>query len=79
MLRMGCETASERIQDLFFEGRRGEAIAAVPSQFADEILLGGPKERIKERLPAWKKTPVTTLPVSAQTPETLRTIAELVR
>ena len=78
MSRMGFEAEAEKIQDLFFEGKRAEAIAAVPDQFADEISLVGPIERIRDRLQAWKQTPVTTLLVGAQKPETLRQVAELV-
>ena len=51
---------------------------AVPSAFADEISLVGPKERIAERLSLWKDSPVTTLIVGANNSSTLRTMAELV-
>ncbi len=78
MARMGFETEAEKIQNLFFEGKRAEAIAAVPDQFADEISLVGPIERIRDRLQAWQATPVTTLLVGAQNVETLRQVAELV-
>ena len=46
MSRMGFEAEAHKIQDLFFEGRRDEAIPLVPTAFADEISLVGPKERI---------------------------------
>jgi hypothetical protein len=78
MSRMGFEAEAHKIQDLFFEGKRAEAVAAVPDQFADEISLCGPVERIKERLEAWKQTPVTTLLVPGQDVSVLRTLAELV-
>ena len=78
MARMGYEEEAYRIQDLFFEGKRDEAIAAVPTAFADEISLVGPVGRIKERLEEWRKSPVTTLMVSARTPEGLRQAADLV-
>jgi hypothetical protein len=77
MSRMGFEAQAHKIQELFFEGKRAEAVAAVPDQFADEISLCGPVERIKERLEAWKQTPVTTLLVPGQDVATLRTLAEL--
>ena len=76
---MGYEEAAFRIQDLFFDGKRDEAIAAVPDAFADEISLVGPKERIAERLDAWRKTPVTTLVVGSADPEILRLMADLTR
>ena len=61
MGRMGFADEAEKIQELFMAGDRWGAVAAVPSQFADEISLVGPIERIKERLAEWKKTPVTAL------------------
>jgi F420-dependent oxidoreductase-like protein len=78
MGRMGYEKEAQKIQDLFFEGKRAEAIAAVPDAFADEISLIGPKARIKERLQAWEESAVTTLLVPGNDLDTLRTVAELV-
>lgn len=78
MSRMGFEAEAHKIQDLFFQGRRDEAMAAVPDQFADEISLVGPIERIRDRLDAWRETPITTLLVANQDPFVLRTMAELV-
>src|SRR5882762_4169594 len=54
MGRMGFAAEAQKIQDLFFAGNRGEAIAAVPDAFCDEISLVGPRERIRERLDAWR-------------------------
>jgi alkanesulfonate monooxygenase SsuD/methylene tetrahydromethanopterin reductase-like flavin-dependent oxidoreductase (luciferase family) len=78
MARMGFEEEAYRIQDLFFEGRRDEAIAAVPDAFADEISLVGPPGRIRERLEAWRSSPVTTLMVSGRDPEQLKLLRSLV-
>ncbi len=78
MARMGFEAEAAKIQDLFMEGRREEAVAAVPDEFADEISLVGPLDRIKDRLQAWKDTPVTTLLITNRDVETMRTMAELV-
>jgi len=78
MGRMGFEAEAQKIQDLFFAGDRQGAIDVVPDQFADEISLVGPIERIKDRLQAWKETPVTSLMVGGQNPDSLRKIAELV-
>jgi alkanesulfonate monooxygenase SsuD/methylene tetrahydromethanopterin reductase-like flavin-dependent oxidoreductase (luciferase family) len=79
MARMGFEEEAFKIQDLFFEGKRDEAIAMVPTEFADEISLVGPVERIRERLEAWEESPVTMLNLSARTPEDIRALAELVK
>jgi F420-dependent oxidoreductase-like protein len=79
MARMGFEEEAYKIQDLFFEGRRDEAIAAVPEEFADEISIVGPPSRIKQRLEAWRSSPVTQLLVAGRDPEQMRQIAELVK
>ena len=76
MSRMGYEAEAHKIQELFFEGKRDEAIPLVPSAFADEISLVGPKERIRERLQAWEESPVTTMIVSGDL-DTMRALAEL--
>ncbi|MDX2598981.1 LLM class F420-dependent oxidoreductase [Streptomyces caniscabiei] len=77
MARMGYEEEARHIQRLFLDGRREEAVLAVPDAFADEISLVGPRERIAERLEAWRKGPVTDLLVLAPDPHTLRVLAEL--
>ena len=59
--RMGYEEAGRRVQELFLEGRRDEAIDAVPDELADAVCLLGPIGRIRERLELWRTSPVTTL------------------
>jgi F420-dependent oxidoreductase-like protein len=78
MGRFGYEDAALKIQEAFFEGRRDEAIAMVPDDFADAISLCGPRARIKDRLQAWEESTVSTLLVYSPGVEGLRTIAELV-
>jgi F420-dependent oxidoreductase-like protein len=78
MARMGYEEAALQIQELFFAGKRDEAIAAVPEEFADEISLVGPPSRIRERLDAWRSSPVTSLMVSARSVEHVREVARVV-
>jgi hypothetical protein len=78
MERMGFEAEAQKIQELYLEGRKAEAAAVVPDAFADEISLCGPVERIRDRLDAWRETPVTTLVLANQGTDTLRTMAELV-
>ncbi|MEU3848275.1 LLM class F420-dependent oxidoreductase [Streptomyces sp. NPDC029554] len=77
MARMGYEEEARRIQRLFAEGRREEAVRAVPDAFADEISLVGPRQRIAERLESWRAGPVTDLLVLSPDRETLRVLAEL--
>jgi F420-dependent oxidoreductase-like protein len=75
--RYGWEAEAERIQELYLGGKQREAIAAVPDELVDAVSLVGPKERIRERLEAWKQTPVTTLIVGSPQPEALQVMAEL--
>ena len=74
--RMGFEDEANRVQELFMSGRRDEAMAAVPDELCDEIALLGPKERIRERLGAWKESAVSTLNVGTNNRETLAFMAE---
>ena len=75
---MGFEEEALKIQDLFFAGKRDEAIMAVPDDFADEISIVGPPSRIKERLAAWEQSPVTTLLVAGRDHEQLKVVRDLV-
>jgi F420-dependent oxidoreductase-like protein len=76
--RYGWEEEAERIQELYLGGKQREAIAAVPDELVDAVALVGPKERIAQRLEAWRETPVTTLVLGTPQPEALQTLAELI-
>jgi F420-dependent oxidoreductase-like protein len=76
--RYGWEAEAERIQELYLAGSQREAIAAVPDDLVDAVCLVGPKERIRDRLAAWRETPVTTLVVGSPQPEALEVLADLV-
>jgi len=76
--RLGFEDAAVKIQDLYLDGKKQEAAAAVPDELVDEVALVGSAERIADRLEAWKASPVTTMLVGAGQPEALRVIAERV-
>ncbi len=78
MGRMGLEAEAKKIQALFLAGKKDEAVMAVPSAFADEISLVGSVERIRDRLNAWRETPVTSLLISTRNKEHLQKVAELV-
>ncbi len=76
--RYGYEAAAKEIQDLYLDGKKAEATAAVPDELIDEVALVGPRERIADRLGAWEESGITTMIVGAAQPEALRTMAELV-
>jgi F420-dependent oxidoreductase-like protein len=75
--RMGFGEEAKKVQDLFYDGKREEAAAAVPDALADEISLVGSPERIKERLQVWEASPVTTLLVGARDEATVKLLPEL--
>jgi F420-dependent oxidoreductase-like protein len=75
--RYGWEAEAERIQELYLAGHHRDAIAAVPDELVDAVSLVGPKERIAERLEAWRETPVTTLLVGSPQPEALSVLAQI--
>jgi F420-dependent oxidoreductase-like protein len=75
--RYGYEGAAKEIQDLYLDGKKAEAMAAVPDELVDEVALCGPKERIRDLLEVWKESPVTTMIVGSGQREALEVMAEL--
>jgi F420-dependent oxidoreductase-like protein len=75
--RMGFEAECARIQDLYLDGRKSEAVRAVPPAMVEKIALIGPRGKIADDLAAWQESLVSTLLINGP-PETLRMMAELV-
>jgi alkanesulfonate monooxygenase SsuD/methylene tetrahydromethanopterin reductase-like flavin-dependent oxidoreductase (luciferase family) len=69
-----------KIQELFLDGKKAEAAAAVPDELVDACHLVGPKERIRERLQTWKEAGkkgwVHTMQLGTPQPEALELLAE---
>jgi F420-dependent oxidoreductase-like protein len=76
--RYGYEGEARTIQDLYLDGKQRDAAAAVPDEFVDAVALVGPRERIGERLDAFREAGATELLVSTRDPAALRALAELV-
>jgi F420-dependent oxidoreductase-like protein len=76
--RYGYEAAAEQIQQLYLSGKKMEALAAVPDALVDEVALCGPRERIAERLAAWKDCGITTMICGTSDINAVRMMAELV-
>jgi F420-dependent oxidoreductase-like protein len=81
--RYGYEDAARRVQDLYLDGKREEAGAALPDELIDRITLCGPREVVRERLAVYSGAGVGTLIVSpmafdaANRLDQLRQVAEL--
>jgi F420-dependent oxidoreductase-like protein len=74
--RYGYEREAAEIQEAGLAGRQRDAAALVPDRFIDQAALVGPKERIAERLPAFREAGATTLLISTRDPAALRAVAE---
>jgi F420-dependent oxidoreductase-like protein len=75
--RAGFEAEALEIQNLFLDGKKREAVAAVSDAMVDALYLVGSKARIRDRFAAWKQAPIGTLIVGTSQIEALRLIAEL--
>ena len=73
--RYGFEEAAQKVQDLYLDGKKGEAAAAIPDELVDECALVGPMDRIVDRLEAWKESRVGTLILGTLQPEVLEPLA----
>jgi F420-dependent oxidoreductase-like protein len=82
-VRYGFGDAAKVVQDLYLEGKREEAGAALPDELIDLVTLCGPKDHVRERLAVYRDAGVGTLMITpmAWTAEErlsqLRLIAEL--
>ncbi|MCZ0944889.1 MAG: LLM class F420-dependent oxidoreductase [Gammaproteobacteria bacterium] len=74
--RQGWPDAAKEIQDLYLGGQRNEAMAAVPDDLIDAVALVGPKERVRDRLDAWRDSRATGL-VFSGSPDSIEAVAEI--
>jgi len=81
--RYGFEDAAREVQDLYLDGKKDEAAAALPGELIDRVSICGPKDVVRERLAKYRDAGVGTLGVSPfsftkeDRLEQLRLIAEL--
>lgn len=79
--KYGYEKEAIEIQDLYLDGKKDEAAAAVPKAMLENTNLVGPKSYVKERLAAYKEAGVTILsitPVGGDVVKTVETLRELI-
>ena len=81
--RYGFEDAAREVQNLYLEGKKQEAAAALPDELIDMITLCGPKDHVRDRLAAFREAGVGTLTIGPtaftldERVEQLRAVAEL--
>ena len=60
----GYEAEAKEIQDLYLDGKKKEAEAAVPLELLERVNLVGPASYVKERIEAFRESGVTNLQVA---------------
>ena len=60
-VRMGYEAEAAKIQELYLDGKKDEAAAAVPTKLVEQLALIGPADKIRHDLEAWRESSVTSL------------------
>ena len=81
--RYGFEDAAREVQDLYLDGKREEAMAALPDELIDMVALAGPPDHVRSRLEVYRDAGVGTLGITPMAwdrdgrLEQLRLVAEL--
>ncbi|MEZ5854459.1 MAG: LLM class F420-dependent oxidoreductase [Hyphomicrobiaceae bacterium] len=80
--RLGFGEAAAKIQDLYLDGKKAEAAAAVPEALIDACHLVGPPARIKDRAKRWlaagKQGHVGSMLIGGKDATALQVVAEAV-
>jgi len=84
MSAYGWEGEAKAIQDLYLDGHKAEAAAAIPRDYLEAASLVGPLGHVKERLVAFKEAGVThlqmglggSLDTKVRTVETVRALVD---
>ena len=75
--RMGYEDVAMKVQQLYLEGKKGEAAAAIPLAMVEDVALVGPPDKIRDELGKWRETCITEFLLSGPA-EVLPAYADLV-
>ena len=81
--RYGFQDAAAKVQDLYLDGKKDEAAAAIPDELIDSVSLCGSADRVREQLRLYRAAGVGTLIITPmawsreERIKQLRLIAEL--
>jgi F420-dependent oxidoreductase-like protein len=81
-VRYGYEAEAKKVQDLYLDGRKDEAAAALPEDLVRAVSLIGPESYVAERVAALAEAGVTTLslqPLDDSPESRLRTVETMRR
>jgi len=75
--KYGYEDAADKIQNLYLDGKKEEAMAEVPQEFLDATALVGPEGHVQERIEAYRAAGVTRLSLTPAGPDHLAAIEKV--
>jgi F420-dependent oxidoreductase-like protein len=75
-VRMGYEALAGRVQELYLEGRKDEAVALIPDELVDQLHIVGDAAKVRDRVAEWEESGVTTLLLSLRSADEVRLVAE---
>jgi F420-dependent oxidoreductase-like protein len=75
--RYGYEAEATRIQDLYLDGHKDEAAAAVPDGLLEAATICGPEGYVRDRIAAYKAAGVTSLNVTPIAPDVPALVTQL--
>ncbi len=76
-VRYGYEAEAKEIQDLYLDGKKKEAEAAVPTELLELGNLVGPASYVKERIAAFAEAGVTNLQISPAAADPVALVAQM--
>jgi F420-dependent oxidoreductase-like protein len=74
--RLGYEAECAKIQELYLDGHKADAIAAVPTSLVEDVALIGPLSKVTAEAALWKETVISTALVAGPTSQ-FETIMEI--
>ncbi len=75
--RMGWEGVATEVQQLYLEGKKQEAAALIPLEMVEDVALVGPPDKIRDEIPKWKETCLTTVLLTGRADQ-LEMLADLI-
>ncbi|MFP5020037.1 LLM class F420-dependent oxidoreductase [Pseudonocardia phyllosphaerae] len=75
--KQGYEAEAKLVQDLYLDGKKEEAMAALPDDFIDRVTLIGPEGHVRERIAALQESGITHLHVTPMTADVPHTFERL--
>jgi F420-dependent oxidoreductase-like protein len=75
--RYGFEAEARKIQDLYLDGHKDEAAAAVPDGLLEASTICGPEGYVRDRIAAYKQSGVTSLNVTPLAPDAPALVTQL--